>query len=185
MEHQYHDREDGLAHCKVCNGGEGSLPSECPGRRMTDDEEADVYAGKRDFRQGQWVRKSTALRGYFRSVTQWQAEEFVVQVTAGRFRSRSEAEAFGNQPMRLVLADGILRLVDAAGQPIPAVSFSGAVKDYLLDDDVEVSKLKPASAGKLVVDHTDYEPVNISISEFPQHADLRSFGSLAYGVAEG
>jgi hypothetical protein len=87
--------------------------------------------------------------------------------------------------MRLVLVDGILRLVDAAGQPIPAVSFSGAVKDYLLDDDVEVSKLKPASAGKLVVDHTDYEPVNISISEFPQHADLRSFGSLAYGVVEG
>jgi hypothetical protein len=57
-EHQYHDREDGLLHCKICNGGEGSLPSECPGRRMTEEEDNDVYAGTLDYRQGQWVRRA-------------------------------------------------------------------------------------------------------------------------------
>ena len=48
--HIYHDREDGLAHCKVCNGGEGSLPTVCPGREMTPEEEDAVYAGTLDFR---------------------------------------------------------------------------------------------------------------------------------------
>jgi hypothetical protein len=56
MEHTYHDREDGLLLCKVCNGGEGSLPSECPGGRMSDDEEAKVYAGRIDFRGGAWLQ---------------------------------------------------------------------------------------------------------------------------------
>lgn len=185
MDHQYHDRAGGLLHCKVCNGGEGSLPSECPGRSMTDDDQAKVYAGKLDFRQGQWQHESTAMRGFFRSMTQWQAEEFVVAVTVGRFRSRSDAEEFGNQRMRLVFAEGILRLVDAAGQPIPAAAFSGAVRDYLLDDDVAITKLKATSTGKVMTDCTDYEPVSISIADFPGHAALRSFASLAYGVVEG
>lgn len=48
--HVYYDREDGLAHCKVCGGGEGSLPTVCPGRVMTADEADAVYAGTIDFR---------------------------------------------------------------------------------------------------------------------------------------
>lgn len=52
--HDLHDREDGLAHCKVCGGAEGSLPTECPGARMSEVEEGAVYAGLFDFRNGYW-----------------------------------------------------------------------------------------------------------------------------------
>ncbi len=54
--HNFYDREDGLQHCRVCNGGEGSLPTECPGRRMTDEEEEHVYEGMLDFKGGIWYR---------------------------------------------------------------------------------------------------------------------------------
>jgi hypothetical protein len=55
MKHEYHDREDGLAHCKRCGGAEGSLTTECPGYRMTESEEDAVYAGKIDFIDEKWV----------------------------------------------------------------------------------------------------------------------------------
>lgn len=41
--------------CKVCNGTEGTLPKECPGVRMTSEQEDAVYAGKLDFVDGKWV----------------------------------------------------------------------------------------------------------------------------------
>lgn len=41
--------EGGLALCTVCGGAEGSMPSECPGTRMTDNQEVDVYSGILDF----------------------------------------------------------------------------------------------------------------------------------------
>lgn len=57
MEHDFYERDDGLAHCKICNGGEGSLPTDCPGEKMTADEEALVYAGKLDYCAGGWIAK--------------------------------------------------------------------------------------------------------------------------------
>lgn len=60
MNHDYYDREDGLLHCKVCGGGEGSLPTECPGRHMNEHEQDDVYAGVLDFILGDWIRKMEA-----------------------------------------------------------------------------------------------------------------------------
>lgn len=52
--HVYHDREDGLAHCKVCHGAEGSLPTQCPQRKMSDAEEDAVYAAQLDYRDNHW-----------------------------------------------------------------------------------------------------------------------------------
>ena len=54
LEHDYHDREDGLRHCKVCGGGESSLTQECPGLRMPYDIEQAVMTGHLDFLDGQW-----------------------------------------------------------------------------------------------------------------------------------
>lgn len=45
---------EGCAECAICWGFEGSLPSECPGRRMTRGEAQRVYAGALDFRAGRW-----------------------------------------------------------------------------------------------------------------------------------
>lgn len=47
----------GLSICKVCNGAEASLPKECPGVRMTADQEDQVQAGKLDFRDGKWIAR--------------------------------------------------------------------------------------------------------------------------------
>lgn len=59
--HVYHDREDGLAHCKVCNGAEGSLPTQCPQRKMTEVEADAVYAAQLDYRDNHWMVLSHKL----------------------------------------------------------------------------------------------------------------------------
>lgn len=51
----------GLSHCTVCNGFEGTLTSECCGRKLTSEEERAVYEeGTLDFRQGEWVNRPKA-----------------------------------------------------------------------------------------------------------------------------
>lgn len=52
--HDYHDREDGLKHCKACGGAEGSLPTACPRVRMSPEQEEAVYAGTLDYNRGRW-----------------------------------------------------------------------------------------------------------------------------------
>ena len=46
----------GLAHCTVCGGAEGSLPTDCPGEQMTELREKMVFDGVMDYtwRDG-WV----------------------------------------------------------------------------------------------------------------------------------
>lgn len=47
--------DGGLAHCTVCGGAEGSLPTECPRERMNEETERAVYARQLDYRGGVWV----------------------------------------------------------------------------------------------------------------------------------
>lgn len=48
--------EGGLSWCVVCNGFEGSLTTDCCGRKITDEEEDRIYKqGTLDFKAGQWV----------------------------------------------------------------------------------------------------------------------------------
>ena len=46
--------DGGLGVCTVCGGFEGSLTTECLGRRMTEAEQDDVYACVVDFIDGVW-----------------------------------------------------------------------------------------------------------------------------------
>lgn len=55
MKHDFHERDDGLAHCKVCGGAEASLPTECPGVRMTESQQDLVQWGDLDYSLGRWV----------------------------------------------------------------------------------------------------------------------------------
>lgn len=48
--------DGGLSYCTVCTGAEGSLPTECPGRKLTDDEESLVASGVKDYVNGKWVK---------------------------------------------------------------------------------------------------------------------------------
>ena len=45
---------DVLFLCEVCGGGEASLPTHCPGRRMTTVQVDLVQRGTVDFRDGKW-----------------------------------------------------------------------------------------------------------------------------------
>lgn len=47
--------DGGLFSCTRCGGFEGTLPSQCPGEKMTSEQETGVYAGRLDFREGAWV----------------------------------------------------------------------------------------------------------------------------------
>lgn len=50
--------DGGLALCRVCRGVECSLPTECPGRELTDQEEDDICAGRLDYINGKWINDS-------------------------------------------------------------------------------------------------------------------------------
>ena len=67
MTHRYHGKggdtctsvecsicDGGLLWCTVCGGAERSLPQGCPGRKMTAEEEHEVYAGTLDYHGGTW-----------------------------------------------------------------------------------------------------------------------------------
>ncbi len=50
--------DGGLGHCTVCNGFEGTLTTDCCGRKITEDEEDAIYKkGTLDFVNGEWVHK--------------------------------------------------------------------------------------------------------------------------------
>lgn len=50
----------GLSVCTICGGAEGSLPTDCPGERMTPQQINDVYAGELDWQKGTgWVKKTS------------------------------------------------------------------------------------------------------------------------------
>ena len=47
--------DGGLRLCKVCNGAEGSLASECSGRFVSESEQDAIMASELDFVGGRWV----------------------------------------------------------------------------------------------------------------------------------
>lgn len=122
--------------------------------------------------------------GVYRSLTLWRAEDYSVEVTAGYFWTQEEAKSFGNQKLSLVLDGTSLQLRDATGKAIEVESAGGEWLDRIDDDDVRVTRLKAESRGKLMTEDSDFEPVDIPISDFCLHPELRSLGSLAYGVVE-
>lgn len=60
----------GLSLCCVCGGGEGSLPTDCPGQSMNDILHDDVYAGKVDYRRKEgWVQRPSVM---WEGIRRWQ-----------------------------------------------------------------------------------------------------------------
>ena len=106
------------------------------------------------------------------SVTVWQANDYTIDVRVGGFTSFSEAKAFGNKPAKLIRKNDQLVLLDEVGN----------ILYEAVDTDINISKLKESSIGKLMLNPEDYEEVVISIADFGKYSALRSFGSLAYGV---
>jgi len=52
----------GLALCVVCGGAEGTLTTECCGRKITPEEEDRIYHKRNlDFRDGKWRSSNTNI----------------------------------------------------------------------------------------------------------------------------
>lgn len=47
----------GLCFCTVCYGAEGTLPTECPGNRISSQLQDAIYYGEVDYKDGQWQWK--------------------------------------------------------------------------------------------------------------------------------
>ena len=57
--------DGGLALCIACKGFEGTLTTDCPGVKLTKEQELEIYnTGTLDFIDGQWVRKPTPHSGH-------------------------------------------------------------------------------------------------------------------------
>lgn len=112
---------------------------------------------------------------FYESVTNWQAEDYIVCVRVGFFETAEAAEVFGKQSKRLTRDGSRLVLSDLE---------SGRELDEAYDENIELFKLKESSQGKLTTEQRDYEQVNILISDFGKYPDLQSFGSLSYGVSQ-
>lgn len=51
-----------LEYCSNCMGFEGSMPTDCPGEGMTNEQSDKVYAGNLDYRLGEgWVNKLSPM----------------------------------------------------------------------------------------------------------------------------
>lgn len=108
----------------------------------------------------------------FESITEWQAEDYIVLVRAGLFASHEDAEAFGQKPMTLRKDGDRLVLQNRAGEEL----------DEAFDENIAVFKLKKLSKNMTVTTQDDYEKVNIKICEFGSYPGLSLFGLLSYGV---
>ena len=50
--------DGGLALCVICGGAEGSLTTECCGRKLTKDEQKLIMNGALDFQDNRWIEKA-------------------------------------------------------------------------------------------------------------------------------
>lgn len=57
--------DGGLFACTVCGGFEGTLTTECCGRKLTEEEEDRIYnKANLDFKNGQWVNEPNYPRSW-------------------------------------------------------------------------------------------------------------------------
>jgi len=49
--------DGGLALCTVCGCGEGELPTDCPGFKLSGTTRSLIYGGKLDYKNGRWTAK--------------------------------------------------------------------------------------------------------------------------------
>jgi hypothetical protein len=48
--------------CKLCEAGEGTLPSHCPGEPISSDDQTLIYHNTLDFHLGAWINRSPGAR---------------------------------------------------------------------------------------------------------------------------
>lgn len=77
--------DGGLGSCTVCGGFEGTLPSECPGRKTEEEHLQLVYNSTLDFKDGRWFR-----REYQRWETPDIGAEIIVDCVAKRLNEERE-----------------------------------------------------------------------------------------------
>ena len=109
----------------------------------------------------------------YKSITIWQGDpEWEIHVAIDGFSTLQLAAEFGQKAKSLKQAQNIEYLVLTDGE---------GNHHKVEQHQVMVAKLKQCSQDKLVVCGNDFEPVDISIKDFPSIEGLdRGFESLAY-----
>ncbi len=72
MKHKYivHDKEcdchficrGGLAVCEICGCAEGELTTDCAGYKYSEESRIEIYAGRLDFQNGEWIPLVTLFK---------------------------------------------------------------------------------------------------------------------------
>ncbi|WVR18155.1 hypothetical protein JXVLWARM_CDS_0104 [Burkholderia phage Bm1] len=89
--------DGGLFLCTVCGGAEGSLPTKCPGYRMTIDQQDEVYAGRLNF---------TDRRGWYHSDPSQKWDEQAERITRDAGIGSGGINPNATSVMDLFLPDG-------------------------------------------------------------------------------
>ena len=57
--------DGGLGFCTVCQAGEGTLPQNCPGKSISQEDQDLIYKSTLDFRDGQWCKRTSLKQEWF------------------------------------------------------------------------------------------------------------------------
>jgi hypothetical protein len=56
-----YDSHPDLFTCEICGASEGELPTQCPGRKMSEAERDAVMRGELNFRDGEWKAETNRV----------------------------------------------------------------------------------------------------------------------------
>ena len=102
--------DGGLSYCSTCHGGEATLPTECPGRPLTAEEQDAVGLGLIDHVAGTWIRPARWVAKRYRQslklcVIAENPEIVPHPVARNSLDSKSEHAARVSERIRAAIAD--------------------------------------------------------------------------------
>ncbi|NYE30640.1 hypothetical protein HDE78_003615 [Rhodanobacter sp. K2T2] len=113
----------------------------------------------------------------YQSVTTWQAEDFEVEVYYGFFSTVAEAAEMARDGIKRIFVDGLcLWIVLRNGTRAP-----------VRDGGFIVRRLREGArneAGQRVLTIDDFDVIPMTAEAMRNEPDMRSFGSLSYGVID-
>ena len=114
----------------------------------------------------------------YKSITTWQGEpEWELTITLGKFDDIETAARFGNEDIKKLK-------YDKSQLKLFILTEDGAIYQ-VQSHQLVVSKQKPETMGKLIVDYRDFEAIEVKIEDFPKIDGLNSgFECLSYGVID-
>lgn len=116
----------------------------------------------------------------YQSLTRWQANDYEVEIRYGFFSTAAEAAEFGNCGIESIGVDSMGLWLDLIDRPSTRVRRTRAP---FREGGFVVRRLRAEGRGAVRTD-SDFEVLEMSLSEMLAEPAMRSFGSLSYGVLD-